>query len=123
MIEYTLNQQIEKEPITNLIYRKLLSYNLDSEINLIDYISLFLFIMPNSLMILFFHLNDKNFNFLFQNYCVFNIFSLFLNVNEEILIIGLLNIMIILTKFSADYETYIQFSYWFDFLGIEPIDI
>jgi len=73
-------------------------------------------------MILIFHFNDINFTFFFQNFCILNITPILFYVNNEVILIGMLNIFITFIKFSADYDTYSQFPYLFDFFGIEPID-
>ncbi len=119
-----MNQQFsEKDPFFNLFYKRILSMNHEFQMNYLDYISLFIFILPNSLMIIISHLNDISLNFVFQNFCVLNIFVILSYRNIEIIFIGLLNLIITLTKFSADYESYSQFPYWFDLFGIEPIEL
>ena len=123
-MEYILIQIGEKEPILNIIYRRLTSNYVEfyESFSLVDYINLFLFVFPNTIMILNFHLNDLGINFIFQNICILNLFGIFINGNIEVTFIGILNIIIMATLFSADYETYNHFSYWFDFFGIEPLE-
>lgn len=112
----------EKEPFLNIIYRRLIN-NQDEfyeSFHMLDLLNLFIFVLPNSLIILYNHLKNMELSFLIQNCCVFNVITLFLCGNFDVIIIGILNVIILATKFSADFETYTQFPYWFDFFGIEP---
>jgi hypothetical protein len=110
----------EYEPFSNLIYRYLIINQNSNNFSILDYINLLFCLIPNSLFTLWVHFENKIPNLLIQNYCLLNLFGLYINGNIELLIIGALNIVVMSSLIVADSETYYQFNYWFDAFGIIP---
>jgi hypothetical protein len=74
-------------------------------------------------MIIFTYLNNKQPDLILQNFCIFNLFSFyFISTNFDLMILGLFNILVLITIYGADDDTYNSFSVWFDILGIYPYD-
>ncbi len=121
IFEFFLFKNTEREPFINIIYHKLI--NIDNEIkmslNVFDYLILFICILPNTIMILYFHIKDQSFNFILDNICLLNFLPIIFASQIELIIIGILNFLLIITRYSFDYETYQHFNLWFNFFGFE----
>ena len=92
---------------------------------MLDYIGLIIFLIPNICFILHCHLDNIIPNIFMQLYFIFNFFHFYVRGNSDLIVLGALNIIIFLSLFSVDEDTYYQFSNFYDFLGIRPyvIDI
>jgi hypothetical protein len=116
----TLNSKYE--PILNFIYTFLVS-NIDASENFFstfDYLNLILFLLPYSLYLLDFHFDNTAPGFFLQNILPLNLLGVYFNGNLDLTIFGIFNIFISLSLLAADEETYYNFAFYFDFLGITP---
>jgi hypothetical protein len=115
----------EVEPFLNssyhFLYKNITSFN--EQITLLDYFIFLICLLPNSLLNLYSHFFDKIPEFFTQNYCILNLIVFYYRGSLDLIALGIFNIIVILTIFSADEELYNQFPIWFDFLGINPIKI
>lgn len=123
VIEYAfvvLSLTSQRDAFTNLLYHWLIKNSTAKEnyFSFWDLINLFLFLLPNSALIIYTHLKNKIPSFLSQNLCLLNLFGFYLNGNLDLSILGGVNILILLNLLAADKETYENFSLWFDFFGI-----
>lgn len=94
----------------------------DNIFTFLDFFNLICFLIPNTIFIFYSHLENKIPNLIIQNFTVMNLFGLYINGNIELLILGVLNIVVMISIIAADSETYNQFNVWFDALGITPHD-
>jgi len=110
----------QRDAFSNLFYHWLIK-NANSKENYFsfwDILNLFLFLLPNSILIIYTHFKNKIPSFLLQNLCLLNLFGFFINGNLDLSILGGVNILVLLNLLAADKETYENFSLWFDAFGI-----
>lgn len=110
----------EIEPFSNTIYRTIVNNSYDNSFSFLDYINIIFFLLPNTLFIFYTHFENKSPSLFIQNYAVLNLFGLYINGSIELLVLGVLNIVVIISLMAVDMETYLQFNLWFDVLGISP---
>ena len=107
------------EPIENIIYQILNKNNKYDNINSFDLLITLLFLIPNTLSVLYYHINDEKPNFFFQNYLLTSLLVVYFKTHYLVTITGILNLFIMLNLFAADEETYTALPFWFDFIGIQ----
>ena len=88
-----------------------------------EIIFLFVFLIPNSLCIVYSHYIERKINFFFQNYILTSLLPLFFNMDILIVLLGFFNIFLMINLFAADEETYKNFRFWFFLFGIQPMNI
>jgi hypothetical protein len=110
----------QRDAFTNLFYHWLIN-NHNSNANYFsfwDVLNLFLFLLPNSILLIYTHFKNSIPSFLLQNLSLLNLFGFYINGNLDLSILGGVNILILLNLLAADKETYENFSLWFDAFGI-----
>jgi hypothetical protein len=122
VLSFSSNILGEHEPVSNTIYNFILNNykSSDNYFSFLDYFNLILFLIPNSFLVLNSHFEGQTPSFFLQNTCVLNLFGFYISGNLDLLIIGILNILLTLSLIAADEETYHQFNFWFDSIGIVP---
>ena len=110
------------EPLGNIIYQIIIiNYYAEEENKYfnIEIFFLFIFLLPNSLAIIFSHYTGKITNFFFQNYILTSLLPLFFNMDIIIILLGFFNILLMISIFACDDESYKNFKYWFFLFGIQ----
>ena len=107
------------EPVENIIYQIINKNNKYDNLNSFDLLITLLFLLPNTLSVLYYHINDEKPNFFFQNYLLTSLFVVFFKTHYIVTITGILNLFIMLNLFAADEEAYTSLPFWFDFIGIQ----
>jgi len=124
----------EIEPITNILYTSFITNSRSFVISYSEILILLLFLLPNSLYILYSHITNDYPTIIVvrwllkkQNICILNVVPFFFSYNFDAILIcniflksAILNSFALVTIFASDEETYSNFYYWFDFLGIYP---
>ena len=114
------------EPLGNILYQIIImNYNNEDNKKYIykEIIFLFVFLIPNSLCIVYSHYIERKINFFFQNYILTSLLPLFFNMDILIVLLGFFNIFLMINLFAADEETYKNFRFWFFLFGIQPMNI
>ena len=113
------------EPLANILYQFIISNYYDDQRkdnnNLIEIISLIIFLLPNSLSIIDCHYNETKITFFYQNYIIFNFFPLFANLSFLQILLGLFNIVLMINLYSADEQTHKNFYFWYYLFGIQSM--
>jgi hypothetical protein len=112
------------EPLGNIIYQIIIiNYYTEEENKYFnkEIIFLFIFLLPNSLAIIFSHYTGRITNFFFQNYILTSLFPLFFNMDILIILLGFFNILLMISIFACDEESYKNFKFWFFLFGIQQM--
>lgn len=113
------------EPLGNIAYQFLIM-NFREEINneniLKENLFLFLFLLPNSLAIIYSHYNCIKLNFFFHNYMLTCLLPYFFKLDFIITFLGFINIFLMINLFLADNATYKAYYCWFFLFGIQSMD-
>ena len=113
------------EPLGNIAYQFLIM-NFRDEINneniLRENLFLFLFLLPNSLAIIYSHYNCIKLNFFFHNYMLTCLLPYFFKLDFTITFLGFINIFLMINLFLADNATYKAYYCWFFLFGIQSMD-
>ena len=113
------------EPLGNIAYQFLIM-NFREEINneniLKENLFLFLFLLPNSLAIIYSHYNCIKLNFFFHNYMLTCLLPYFFKLDFTITFLGFINIFLMINLFLADNATYKAYYCWFFLFGIQSMD-
>ena len=115
----------KREPLGNIIYQFIIMNFYQEKFNKNiwkENLFLFLFILPNSIAIIYSHYNNKKLNFFFQNYILTCILPYFFKLDFVIVIFGFLNIFLMINLFAADNMTYKEYKSWFFLFGIQSMN-
>ena len=120
LIQYEIFGKLE--PLGSIIYQFIIMdfYNEKNTKNLFqENIFIFLFLIPNSLIIIKSHYYNQKIPFFFQNYILSCLLPYFFQFDFSITFLGLLNIFLMINLFFADNSTYNTYKFWFFLLGIQ----
>ena len=113
------------EPLGNIAYQFLIM-NFREEINneniLKENLFLFLFLLPNSLAIIYSHYNCIKLNFFFHNYMLTCLLPYFFKLDFTITFLGFINIFLMINLVLSDNATYKAYYCWFFLFGIQSMD-
>ena len=115
----------KSEPLGNILYQIIIMnyYNEENTKYIFKEIFfLFIFLIPNSLAIVYSHYNETKINFFFQNYILTSLLPLFFNMDILIVLLGFFNVFLMINLFAADEETYKNYKFWFFLFGIQSMD-
>ena len=115
----------KSEPLGNILYQIIIMnyYNEENTKYIFrEIFFLFVFLIPNSLAIVYSHYNETKINFFFQNYILTSLLPLFFNMDILIILLGFFNVFLMINLFSADEETYKNYKFWFFLFGIQSMD-
>ena len=113
------------EPLSNILYQFIIMdfYQEKFNKNIIkENIVIILFLLPNSLAIIYSHYNNKKLNFFFQNYILTSLLPYFLKLDFAISFLGFLNIFLMINLYAADSATYKEYKFWFSLFGIQSMN-
>ena len=113
------------EPLSNILYQFIIMdfYQEKFNKNIIkENIVIILFLLPNSLAIIYSHYNNKKLNFFFQNYILTSLLPYFLKLDFAISLLGFLNIFLMINLYAADSATYKEYKFWFSLFGIQSMN-
>ena len=120
LIQYKIFGKLE--PLGSIIYQFIIMdfYNENNTKNLFqENIFIFLFLIPNSLIIIKSHYYNQKIPFFFQNYILSCLLPYFFQFDFSITFLGLLNIFLMINLFFADTSTYNAYKFWFFLFGIQ----
>ena len=120
LIQYKIFGKLE--PLGSIIYQFIIMdfYNEKNTKNLFqENIFIFLFLIPNSLIIIKSHYYNRKIPFFFQNYILSCLLPYFFQFDFSITFLGLLNIFLMINLFFADTSTYNAYKFWFFLFGIQ----
>ena len=115
----------KREPLGNIIYQFIIMNFYQEKFNKNiwkENLFLFLFLLPNSIAIIYSHYNNKKLNFFFQNYILTCILPYFFKLDFVIVLFGFLNIFLMINLFAADNMTYKEYKSWFFLFGIQSMN-
>ena len=123
LIQYKLFGKLE--PLCNIIYQFFIMNFYQEKFNkniLKENIFLYLFLLPNSLALIYSHYQCKKINFFFQNFILTNLLPYFFKLDFAISFLGFLNIFVMINLFAADSTTYKNYKFWFFLFGIQSMN-
>jgi hypothetical protein len=115
----------KSEPLGNIFYQIIIMNYYNEENNKYIFREIFfliIFLIPNSLAIVYSHYTDTKINFFFQNYILTSLLPLFFHLDIIIVLLGFFNIFLMINLFASDEETYSNFKFWFFLFGIQSMD-
>ena len=122
-IQYKLFGKLE--PLCNIIYQFFIMNFYQEKFNkniLKENIFLYLFLLPNSLALIYSHYQCKKINFFFQNFILTNLLPYFFKLDFAISFLGFLNIFVMINLFAADSTTHKNYKFWFFLFGIQSMN-
>ena len=123
LIQYKLFGKLE--PLCNIIYQFFIMNFYQEKFNknfVKENIFIFLFLIPNSIAIIYSHYHCKKINFFFQNYILTNLLPYIFKLDFSISFLGFLNIFLMINLFAADSSTYKNYKFWFFLFGIQSMN-
>ena len=123
LIQYKILGKLE--PLGNIFYQFIIMDFHEEKHNkniLIENLFLFLFLLPNSIAIIYSHYNNTKLNFFFQNYIITCLLPYFFKLDFAISFLGFLNVFLMINLFAADNTTYKDYKFWFFLFGIQSMN-
>ena len=123
LIQYKLFGKLE--PLCNIIYQFIIINFYQEENNRNNFkenLFLFLFLLPNSLALIYSHYNGRKLNFFFQNYILTCFLPYFFKLDFAFSFLGFFNFFLMINLFAADTATYKTYKFWFFLFGIQSMN-
>ena len=123
IIQYKIFGKLE--PLGNIFYQFIIMdfHEENNNKNIFkENLFLFLFLLPNSIAIIYSHYNNTKLNFFFQNYILTCLLPYFFKFDFAITFLGFLNVFLMINLFAADNATYKAYKFWFFLFGIQSMN-